>query len=346
MGRFGNQADHFLGSLAFAKNLNRTLVLPPWIEYVTGRRGSAVVPFDSYFDVDRVRDYHRAVTMEQFFDRLAGVVWPVGRRHSFCYSERRGSAAGSCNAKDGNPFGPFWDAFNVTFDGSLMYAPLGYDVRTEEAAAKWRRAFPPEDHPVLAFTGAPAPFPVQEEHAGLQLHLVHNAAWRNRARAFVSDRLRPPFVGIHLRNGADWARACEHATGSGKQLFSSPQCLGYRNERGNLSRSLCLPGRVLIAEQLRAAVRRLGARSVFVASDDDHMIEALRESLGGETPVVRQDDVQEVHLDLAVLSEAQHFIGNCVSSFSAFVKRARDARGLSSSFWAFSEEDGSQHVEL
>ena len=337
MGRFGNQADHFLGALGFAKGLDRTLVLPPWIEYQPGERGSSMVPFDAYFNVSAVNHFHRAVTMEQFVSQLSDTVWPVGKRTSFCYTARRGETEQSCNAKEGNPFGPFWDTFNVSFDRSEMYGPLSYDVYHQNAGKAWNQKYPATQFPVLAFTGAPASFPVQQDNLNLQQFLVYNDGWKDRADRWIKSNLpRGPFVGIHLRNGVDWDRACEHVTSS-NHLFSSPQCLGYKNEKGEIYIDLCKPAELTIIKQIKKAVKKVGAVSLFIASDNNYMTDILSKELRGmDVTLHHQPEVHpSAHLDLAVLSRSNFFIGNCISSFTAFVKRARDVDGLPSGFWGY-----------
>lgn len=333
MGRFGNQADHFLGSLAFAKALNRTLVLPPWVEYHSGKPKSVQVPFDTYFNIKKLEEYTSVMTMETFMQYLAPTIWPEGKRIVFCFTSR--GETEDCNAKEGNPFAPFWNTFNVNFDRSEFYSPLHYDTHHYDTPSRWNERYPANTYPVLAFTGAPASFPVQKENRELQKYLTWSDSVNYKAHKFIKDNLPVgTFVGIHLRNGIDWVRTCEH-TKTSPLLFASPQCLGYKGEHGPLERVTCFPDKDIILKQLRRAIKAIKARAVFVASDNDHMINEINENLKSLKVHAYKYPVSDPHTDLAILGRANHFIGNCVSSFTAFVKRERDVMGLPSSFWAF-----------
>lgn len=292
--------------------------------------------------------------MAQFMQTVAPTVWPPERRISFCYMERKSLGAAaiedtallSCNAKEGNPFGPFWDEFAIDFVASEFFGPLNYDVHHSGMAAKWASRFPAAEWPVLAFTGAPASFPVQAENRDLHKYLEWSDDVRTAAHNFIKNVVpKGAFIGVHLRNGVDWVRACDHIKSS-PNLFAAAQCLGYRNERGNVTMDMCLPSRDIIVRQLKRhikAAKELGRhheiRSVFVASDSNHMVNELTDALQRmRVSVVRCADPPNPHVDLAILARANHFFGNCVSSFSAFVKRERDVRGFASSFWGFPTE--------
>ena len=69
----------------------------------------------------------------------------------------------------------------------------------------WRSKYPSAKWPVLAFTGAPASFPVQLENKKLQKYLQWNDEMVGKAKSFIKEKLPPgAFIGIHLRNGIDW----------------------------------------------------------------------------------------------------------------------------------------------
>lgn len=62
-----------------------------------------------------------------------------------CYMSRHNSEG--CNAKEGNPFGPFWDTFGVDFIASSFYKPLSYDVHYSDQTKEWHRRFPADKWP-------------------------------------------------------------------------------------------------------------------------------------------------------------------------------------------------------
>lgn len=143
----------------------------------------------------------------------------------------------------------------------------------------------------------------------------------------------------------DWVKACKHIPDS-PSLFSAPQCLGYQNENGKATMDMCLPSKEMIIRQLKRVIKNnnkadskdKAVKSIFVASDSNHMIDDLEAGLKRMKIRVFKYNKSSPHVDLAILGKSNYFIGNCISSYSAFVKRDRDAKGFPSSFWAFPTE--------
>lgn len=302
----------------------------------------------------------KVITMHTFMSELADTVWPAEDRVSFCYMERMkldGTASGSCNAKEGNPFFSFWDTFNIDFVRSEFFGPaLNYDVIHRGMDKLWNDKYDSEKWKVIAFTGAPAAFPVQPENLHLHKYLQWSDGIDKKADVFIKKILpKGAFIGIHLRNGIDWIRACEHVKDA-KNLFASPQCLGYQNERGDLTMDICMPSQESIIRKIKRIIKKVKdvqkkneIKSIFVASDNNHMIDYINEFLRRMNIKAFKLPENNPHVDLAILGRANYYIGNCVSSFSAFVKRERDSRGFPSEFFGYPSEKSqrkNKHEEL
>jgi hypothetical protein len=74
--------------------------------------------------------------------------------------------------------------------------------------------------------------------------------------------------------------------------------------------------------------------SVFIGTDYQSYIEKISQTLKGEVRVVRGHDYL---LDLYDFSQADHFLANCISSFSAVAVRDRSVREKPTTFWGVIE---------
>ena len=81
------------------------------------------------------------------------------------------------------------------------------------------------------------------------------------------------------------ANVCVHADDSqahGMHLFASPQCLGYGFEHGHVTKEMCFPSESTVVNQVKRAVERTKVTVVFVATDNDPMLQAIESELEGK----------------------------------------------------------------
>ncbi|ESO88280.1 hypothetical protein LOTGIDRAFT_219361 [Lottia gigantea] len=331
MGRFGNQAEHFLGSLGFAKSINRTLVLPPWRTYRNE-------PFNSFFKVEPIKQYHRVILAEDFMKHLAPRHWPEGKREGWCYKSSHMDPSYACDMKKGNPFYQFWDGLSVDFDSDVYFNTSYEDAET------WKRKYPADKYPVMAFKGSPARFPVLEKHVHLQQYLQWAEEIETETNVLIQSYFSDKkFIGLHLRNGIDWLKACAHIKGL-KSFMSSYQCYGFNNDR-EIHENVCYPTEDTILSHVREIVIEKNIFIVYISTDSNSMVEEIREHLKDLSVKVHDHEGRMPQLNLAVLQKSTHFIGSCCSSFSAFVSRHRKVHNLPSTFWGYHDSSPS-HSEL
>lgn len=345
MGRFGNQAEQMLGALLFAKSVNRTLLIPPFIHYGLNHK-VILEPLERIIELDSLKQFHHVMSLEEFVSSdIAEEIWPQGGRGNFyCYSARSGSTGGhreTCDALKGEPFKSFWNHFNITRESnSTMYKPLS----TSPSQAKaWAKIYPIQDHPVLSFVGAPSPFPTHREAISIQKYVRISKHVEQKALQFKKDMsfLNEPYLSMHLRHGVDWKKACELLNHNNyTELFSSNQCTNYSDEedydsiKEPLQFDTCLPKFETMVSKLGKILNDYHEKNhsnisiVHIATDYDDF--DLFERFKKEFPTVRfvvssrnDSSIFGPMLDIYLMIYADVFIGNCISSFSAFPARIR-----------------------
>ena len=109
-----------------------------------------VVPFEEWFEVAPLKEYHRVITMEDFMAHLAPANWPPGNRTAYCVQPFPKDGK-DCSMKEGNPFGMFWNHYNVDFD-EHEFTRLSYDVDVSVVYSTWKERYSPYVRTYLCIT--------------------------------------------------------------------------------------------------------------------------------------------------------------------------------------------------
>ena len=90
------------------------------------------------------------------------------------------------------------------------------------------------------------------------------------------------------------SNACKHID-SGSALFASPQCVGYRGEKGKLTLEMCYPSDDTIVKQVKRAVKEKEINNVFIATDSRDLIAKMKKAM---PKVMQMLNIYQISIEL------------------------------------------------
>jgi len=336
MGRIGNQLEHYLQAFDLSLRTGRILILPPFLDW--NEKPVRFVSFDEMFDLEYLRSngLPKALTFKMFMD-LYSDTWT--NRKAFC------SPYGNKSCKEfgklGVP-GNYWERIGLEFDGG--------DVRKVLTASNANEM---KEYDIIVMTTSKFSFPAPQSALRHHQMLKWSASISSKATQLIQENIpsSEPFVTVHIRAAIDFIRACSHDNTKRafenanfrelKKFFEARTCF----ENGhNVSYRMCEPRQDDYVNAVQNALERTSSCHVFVASDlKPSKLSKLLSSKLLKPPSSRSDcssvtlfsqqNSADPLVDLAVMAQGTHFIGNCVSSFTAIVARERRASARTTTYW-------------
>ena len=272
-GRFGNQFDYMLSFIDYAKRLNRTAILPPWVEY-NAQPETGQYPyypaFAEFFSVGAIRRHHRAIDADVFMERHGAKWRALGMVGYSALGERD-------KFEKGVPRAGFWKRLGVEFDRFERVSPGARSGSVDDIS-----------HPVLAMDCVPGKYPAPAPLNSLARYFewsdgIEQAASRlvesqiGRGQAYVAVQWRQEFAGM----ATPTVTSKRPARCAG---FSVSQCAPYVEDSSEPAAAaatgarrtatikypteLCAPSLESMRQLLREALAAVGpGAKLYVASD-------------------------------------------------------------------------------
>ena len=272
------------------------------------------------------------------------------------------TADGSPGSSSSKLVRAFWAEFGLGANDAPVFAEYdrfdddGIHDGDLEAAQEFARDFPSDKYPVIAFPSAPFSFPATKDNEVWHERLLaafSTAHHQERVHFSIRRGVAPgAYVAAHIRAATEWTLACLEMSrlGLSEEVMASAQCgfsdrisdprdeeeevveaeaeeddNGYASSSIPVPFRLCRPSNGHMARRIVAASKDAKTKTIYLAADCAKCAEAVAKAVTDIDPSLRvvMDASNGPILDLQLLTSARTFIGNCASSFSAFVRRAR-----------------------